>query len=49
MHDTETRHEAGGHRPLGKWLSEETRLAIPRYWILVAACAAVGLLLVALD
>lgn len=49
MNEAETRHEVDGNRPLGTWLGEGIRLSVPRYWILLAACAAVALVLVALD
>ena len=37
-----------GQRPLD-WLSEEVTLRLPRYWLVLAGLAALGLFLVAID
>ena len=49
MNDAEMRHDTDGHRSLGPWLNEPVRLALPRYWLLLGACAAAALVFVALD
>ena len=49
MNEADTRNDAPDHRRLGTWLGEQTRFSVPRYWMLLAACAAVALVLVALD
>ncbi|WP_375595732.1 hypothetical protein ABWI00_05420 [Algihabitans albus] len=49
MNEMDTRRESEEHRPLNSWLTEEVRLALPRYWLLLATCAAFALVLVALD
>ncbi|MGP1253251.1 MAG: hypothetical protein ACTS10_02480 [Kiloniellales bacterium] len=49
MNEIETRPETDEHRPLNSWLTESVRLALPRYWLLLATCAAFALVLVALD
>ena len=49
MNETETRRETDANRPLSSWLTEEVRFAVPRSWLLLAACAALALIFVALD
>ena len=49
MNGTEKRHETDGQHPLSSWLNEEAKLSVPRYGMVLAACAAVALVLVALD
>ena len=49
MNDTDTRYRAHGDRRWSDWLQEEIRLSAPRYAMLLAACAVVALVLVAID
>ena len=45
IQSTDTRE---AHRPLD-WLNEEIALRLPRYWLVLAGLASLGLFLVAID
>lgn len=49
MNETETRPQVTSHHSLKEWLTEDVRLSLPRYWLLLAAGLTLALAVVAFD
>ena len=49
MNETETSDRSARHHSLKDWLTDEVRLSLPRYWLLLAAGLTLVLALVAFD